>query len=161
MVQVSHDYSDLNVDGFAYPPEGFYTLKVAGEGGDNKPADKGGYFFITLTFEIVGTASAGMQFKMDYLTGHGKEITSRISKENLGRIYYGATGNRPPAQGFDTADLLGKTLQANLVIEEKPKSDGNGTFKNAKLNSIAPVAAGQQPATQQPQGNAPAPWGAK
>ena len=91
-------------------------------------------------------------------------MTAKIAKENLGRIYYGATGMRPPMQGFNTTDLLHKSFNANLVVEEKPKQDGSGNFKSAKLNGIAPlgnaapVQNNNQPTQQPMQQNQTAPW---
>jgi hypothetical protein len=151
-IVLDHDFSDFDPEGFSYPPAGFYTLVVTNAESKTKSPEKGGYTFITLTFKVAEGEQAGQQFLMDYLTGFPKERsekTAKIAMENLGRIYYGATGIKPGRDGLKIAEMLNKPLQANLIIEEKPKTDGSGgTFKNAKLNGIQIAGTvSAQPAT--------------
>ena len=139
-IQLTHDYSDFNPEGFAYPPNGFYAMAVVDAKSDKKSEEKGGYAFITLTFEITDGDQKGQRFKMDYNTGypkHKSEKAAIIAMENIGRIYYGATGERPGRNGLNIKDLMNKTFGANLIVEEKAKTDGSGgSFKNSKLNGI-------------------------
>ena len=159
-MQITHDFSDFNPEGFTFPPSGFYSMAVTSQ---DEGKTKAGDAKLTLTFQIADGDQKGQQFKMDYNTGHSSTKTSKIAIENIARLYYGATGNKPGRSGLNTADMMNKPFGANLVIEEKAFSRDDGTegkFTNAKLNGIQflnndPVAVTNAAPAQT---NTAAPW---
>lgn len=153
---IDADFSDFNPEGFSFPPAGFYTLKIINQ---EEGKTKTGHANLTFTFEVHDGEQKGQTFKLSYNTGHPNPEASRIARENIARIYYGATGVKP-SRGLNTADLMHKAFAANLQIENKPKKDQYGnimrdaegkeaTFKSASLNGIKPLANQQAQPPQQ------------
>ena len=175
MVQITHDYTDFNPEGAKVIPDaGHYTLKVLKGEGKTKDQDKGGYSFIEVTFEVIADNNVGQQFPFDYLTGHSnQDTTAKYAMEALGRLYYGATGEKPPRNGFNLDSLIGKFLACEITIKETKPTDPqtgqqrlreDGTpivYKNANMKGIRPVEAAPAPAqnTAAPQAQATATWG--
>ncbi len=146
---INHDYTNFNPNGFSLPPEGRFLQRVIDEKFSNKSPEKGGWAFLTLTFEIEEEGEhKGKKYNLDYNTGHPNPATSKIALEGLGRIYYGVTGEKPPVRGFDTTILQRASFCGVISIKESPKNDGSaGVFRNVNLTNIEPVAVTEVAAT--------------
>lgn len=145
-MHIQYDYSNFDPEAGGapnFPPEGNYDLRLINiTPGETRNREAK----ITLDFlTLDGTNTA---FPMNYNTGHSNPEARRIAFEDLGRIYYGITGQKPPASGYDISTLLQGEFNADLVI----KNDGQ--YTNANLRNIKPkeaTGAAPQVAQQAPQ----------
>lgn len=138
-MQIGYDYSGFDATKQEYnnyvPEEGNYYITLIGA--EEKQIDGKGSL---IELEFVNERDE-KSYNIAYLTGwtNGNYIKTReIAFENLGRIYYGITGNQPPANGFDLTTLFNGTFNANLAHDEY-----NGNVK-AVLKNIIPIAGMQQ-----------------
>lgn len=140
-MHIQYDYSNFDPEAGGapnFPPEGNYDLRLI----NITPGEtRNGKAKITLDFlTLDGTNTA---FPMNYNTGHSNPEARRIAFEDLGRIYYGITGQKPPASGYDISTLLQGEFNADLII----KSDGQ--YTNANLRNIKPKGQAQQSSAPQ------------
>ena len=154
MVSINYDYSNFNPDAGAapdFPPEGNYDFRLINisEGVTNDGDSK-----IIVDYLAI---QAGKAFPMNYNTGHRNLQTRQIANEDLGRIFVGITGQKPPANGFELDHLLNGEFNADLVIKKGDKYT-NASFRNIKpKQGGAPATAPAQPiAAAQPAVNKPA-----
>ena len=174
MVMINHDYSDFNPEGAKVVPEGgHYILQFVKGDSKMKDQDKGGYSYVEVVFEVIDGHNIGQQFPMDYLTGYVKKPTdkydtSKIAMESLGRVYFGATGDKPPVRGFDLNELNGKQFVCDIVVKETPAIDKNNgqqilredgeplMYRNANMRGIRPVEPTDVGAAETSEAAAPA-----
>lgn len=137
MTTIAYDYNNFDPEAGGsptFPPEGEYNFKVISvKEGETRSGDQK----FTIEFLAQGTEAT---FPLNYNTGHSSAQTRQIAFEQLGRLYFGITGQKPPATGFDLADLINGAFHAGLVVKEK---DG---YTNADFRNIKPMEGAQAPA---------------
>jgi hypothetical protein len=144
-MQINYDYQGFDATAQQYnsykPKEGNYTVILLGAA--EKQIDGSGSL-LELEFFNEGDDKA---YTVSYLTGwtQGDYMTvRRIAYEGIGRIYYGITGQQPPANGFDIATLFNHKFSADLT-HRADKKDANKVY--VELKNIKPFASGTAPVT--------------
>lgn len=139
MTSINFDYSNFDPNAGAtpnFPENGNYNFKLltskegATQSGDRK---------IIIDFIAQGTSVA---FPINYNIGHHNQQTRQIAFESLGKLYFGITGNKPPATGFDLQQLNGGTFNADFVVTKGEK------YTNADFRNIRPIEGSTAPAEQ-------------
>jgi hypothetical protein len=128
---------------FELPPLGIYNeqFKVVSmqEGQTKNNEGK-----LDVVFEMLTGPVAGFHFSMAYNVGHSKPDTAKWAIQDLMRIGYGTTGNKNYGRdgaGFNTSELIGKTLAATLTVaDSKNQKDDGSFFPQARFTKIAPIA---------------------
>ncbi len=156
-MQINYDYAGFDATAQQYnsykPKEGNYIVTLIGA--SEKTIDGSGSL-IELEFFNQGDDKA---YTVSYLTGwtRGDYLTvRRIAFEGIGRIFYGITGQQPPANGFDISKLFDGRFNADLT-HRADKNDANKVY--IELKNIKPLEGAQpvqvtpqaQPAAAQPQ----------
>ena len=152
-MQLQYDYSNFNPEGPNFPSDGPNYFDIVGyDTGETRNGEKK----LIITYAVGSGPEKGKQFTMNYNVGHSNPQARQIAYEDLGRIYYGCTGNKPGASGIDLAHIDGKRFHATMTVVEK---DG---YKNPRFSQIKPVDASDQKATDNSAapaaGGANAPW---
>ena len=154
-MQIAYDYNNFDPEAGGapnFPPPGYYIMQALGA---KEGVTKGGYAKIEIEFAAEGYNST---FTLSYNTGHSNPQSREIAYSDLGKLYYGATGQKPPANGFDLEQIYNKPFGCDVTITES--QSGDKTYKNCNLRNIKPMAGNQQQAqgggnTAQPQQAAP------
>lgn len=145
-MQINYDYQGFDATQQQYnsykPAEGNYVVTLLGA---TEKQIEGSGGLLELEFFNQGDDKA---YTVSYLTGwtQGDYMTvRRIAYEGIGRIYYGITGQQPPASGFDIATLFNHQFSADLT-HRADKKDANKVY--LELKNIKPFAGATQPAPQ-------------
>lgn len=144
-MQIGYDYSDFDPEKGGYnsymPEPGNYTITLLN--GQSKEVEGKG----SLIELEMHTHGDDQTFTLSYLTGWkvGDYLKVRqIAYEELGRLYYGITGNKPPQNGFNLSDLYNGSFNADL--QHRPdKRDPDKKY--LELKNIKPLDSQPQPAT--------------
>lgn len=146
-MQIQYDYQGFDATQEQYnsykPAEGNYIITLLGAEEKNI---EGSGSLIELEFVNSGDDKA---YTVSYLTGWqagaNANTTRRIAFEGIGRIYYGITGQQPPANGFDIATLFNHQFSADLA-HRADKKDPNKVY--LELKNIKPFVGGAAPVQQ-------------
>lgn len=68
----------------------------------------------------------------------GRKLTDYISTEmktKLKNLYHSATGNRPGSNGFDTADIVGKTCMVEIATETGKNQQTGKTYERSVVQN--------------------------
>jgi hypothetical protein len=149
-MQINYDYQGFDATKENYnsykPKEGNYIVTLLGA--EEKSIDGSGSLIELELFNEGDDKS----YTISYLTGWSKGdymTTRRIAFEGIGRIYYGITGQQPPANGFDITKLFNHQFSADLS-HRADKNDPNKVY--LELKNIKPFAGAQKPVQQAAQG---------
>ena len=147
-MQIGYDYSNFDATKEEYnnyiPEPGNHNIQLLS--GEEKQVENKGSL---MELEFINEGD-DKSYTVAYLTGWqaGDYMKTRqIAYESIGKLYYGITGQQPPANGFDLTQLFGHTFNADVEIEEYNDK------KYIKLKRILPIAGNDQPAQAQGGGN--------
>ncbi|CAB4214196.1 Protein of unknown function DUF669 [uncultured Caudovirales phage] len=128
------DYDNFDPNAKTYPPTGKYIIQVVGI--EEKPS-KAGYRMINIHFKIVDGDQKGVQFTIGYYVSNPNTEQAKWAKEALGRLYFGATGEKLTNQGFKTfeKDIQFKAISA--LVDTTPNKEGS-VF--VKIKNLVPHA---------------------
>ena len=137
-MKIQYDYSEFDPEAGAsptFPPEGEgYTFQLINLKDD---LTRSGDRKVTVEFRVHGGEHHNTTFPLGYNIGHSNATTRQIAFEGLGKLYYGITGQKPPATGFDVSKLLNGYFMADLKVTVGDK------YTNADLRNIKPAEGTQ------------------
>lgn len=162
MINIGYDYSQFDPEAGEYnnytPPEGDYKITLIGV--QEKQNDKIGY---AIEGEFLNEGDEKTYNKL-FMVGHHNNQTKQIAYDTLGKIYYGITGQKPPAMGFDMSQLVNGKFSGTIVHTkngDKTYFDIRRIMPIAGENTVTPPTAPTAPQGQQEQQTYGAPSWAK
>lgn len=146
MVTVDYDYSEFNPEGPNYPKEGDYTFSVSSvETGQTRD----GHNKLDVHFSCDGGT-----FRISYNVGHPNDLARKIAFEEIGRLYFACTGQKPGASGVNTDSLINKNFSGSFVLKTgKDGIERPAIYKIKPLDNVAATEAQNKTA-----GTSSAPW---